>query len=75
HLSHNIYKDEVSHYSYFDHYFKYYNQSEKLGRRETLKVILRRLKQINSEDIEIGYQSLHETKYNDTLKLISYEAL
>ncbi len=73
HLSHNIYKDEVNHYSYFDQYFKYYNQSEKLGRIKTLKAIIRRLKKINSEDIKIGYQSLHETKYNDTLKLISYE--
>ncbi|MDD5405680.1 MAG: ferritin-like domain-containing protein [Sulfurovaceae bacterium] len=75
HLSHNIYKDEVNHYSYFDHYFKYYNQSEKLGRKERFKVIMRRLKKINTEDIKIGYQSLHETEYNDTLKLISYEAL
>ncbi|MBN2721466.1 MAG: hypothetical protein JXQ77_01455, partial [Campylobacterales bacterium] len=61
--------------SYFNHYFKHYNQSETLGRIETLKAIIHRLKQINSEDIKIGYQSLHETIYNDTFKLISYDAL
>ena len=73
-LTHYIYKDEVNHYSYFDRYFKYYNQSEKSGRKEILKVIVQRLKEVSSEDIEMGYQSIYEIENNGVYKPESYEA-
>jgi len=65
HLSHLIYKDEVSHYSYFEAYFRFYNRTEKLGRKEILTIIVNRLKEAGSEDIEIGYRSVHETEFGD----------
>lgn len=73
-LSHYIYKDEVNHYSYFDRYFKHYNQSEDLGRKEILKVIAQRLKDASSEDIEMGYQSIYELEHEGEFKLSAYEA-
>ena len=72
-LSHKIYKDEVNHYSYFDSYFKYYNQSEGLGRKDIFKVISQRLKEASIEDIEIAFQSIYETQYNGKYEPSSYE--
>ncbi len=73
HLSHCIYKDEVNHYGYFDRYFKYYNESEKLERKEILKVIVQRLKEARSEDIEMGYQSMYEIENSGVYNPTSYE--
>ncbi|MDD2357341.1 MAG: ferritin-like domain-containing protein [Thiovulaceae bacterium] len=72
-LSHYIYKDEVNHYSYFDHYFKHYNQKENLGRTVILKVIAKRLKEASSEDIEMGYQSIYELEHKGRFEFSSYE--
>jgi hypothetical protein len=72
-LSHRIYKDEVNHYSYFDTYFKYYNQNENLGRKEIFKVISQRLKEASSEDIEIAFQSIYEMEFNRRYEPSSYE--
>lgn len=72
-LSQRIYKDEVNHYSNFDSYFRYYNQSENLGRKEIFKVISQRLKEASNEDIEIGFQSVYETEHNKSYEPSSYE--
>ncbi|WP_345978865.1 ferritin-like domain-containing protein [Sulfurimonas sp. HSL3-2] len=72
-LTHYIYKDEVNHYSYFDRYFKYYNQSENLGRKEILQVIVQRLKEASSEDIEMGFQSIYEIQNDAVFDRSSYE--
>lgn len=72
-LTHYIYKDEVNHYSYFDRYFKYYNESENLGRTEILKVIVQRLKEASSEDVEIGFQSIYEIQNSTDYDPASYE--
>ena len=72
-LCHLIYKDEVNHYSYFDHYFMYYNKSENLGRKEILKVITQRLKDVGNEDIEMSYQSIYETENDTAFEAASYE--
>jgi hypothetical protein len=74
HLSHLIYKDEVNHYSYFDHYFKYYNDTEQQGRKEILKVIKQRLKEAAGEDIEMGFRSIYETEHNEPFEPAFYEA-
>ncbi|WP_345978161.1 ferritin-like domain-containing protein [Sulfurimonas sp. HSL3-7] len=74
HLSHLIYKDEVNHYSNFNRYFNYYNQSENSGRKEILKVIVQRLKEAGTEDIETAYQSIHETKDSGRFDPASYDA-
>lgn len=59
-LAHYIYKDEVNHYSYFDRYFQYYNSVEKKGRTEIVKVILQRLHEANSEDVETGFRAVSQ---------------
>ena len=72
-LTYNIYRDEVNHYSYFDKYFKYYNESESLGRKEILGVIVQRLKDASSEDIEMGFQSIYETEHNGFYSHAAYD--
>jgi hypothetical protein len=73
-LTHNIYKDEVNHYGYFERYFKYYNKEENLGRKEILGVILQRLKDANSEDFEMAFQSVYESEHNGLFDISAYEA-
>lgn len=72
-LCHRIYKDEVNHYSYFHRYFSYYNQSEKLGRKNILKVITGRLRAAGDEDVELAYQSIYETENGTPFKTSYYE--
>ena len=74
HLSHLIYKDEVNHYSHFNRYFNHYNRSENSGRKKILKVIVQRLKEAGNEDIEIAFQSIHETEHDGNFDPASYEA-
>jgi len=59
-LAYFINKDEVNHYGYFDHYFKYYNKHEKNGRSDIVKVIIHRLKEANDEDVKLGFYAVHE---------------
>jgi len=72
-LCHRIYKDEVNHYSNFNHYFSYYNKGEKLGRKEIFTVIASRLKDASDEDIELGYQSIYETENEALFEACHYE--
>ncbi len=72
-LAHRIYKDEVCHYGYFDRYFEYYNQTEKLGRKEILKVINNRLKEASSEDIELAFQAWYETTHGGRFDPKAYD--
>ena len=57
-IAHNIHKDEVYHYEAFDQGFKKYNESEKLGRKEIVKVVYDRLKEIKDEDAAIAFKQI-----------------
>lgn len=72
-LAHFIYKDEVSHYSYFDKYYNFYNQKEKLSRTQVLKVISKRLKEVNSEDVEMAFRAVYETLNNGEFNSEEYD--
>lgn len=72
-LCHRIYKDEVNHYSYFNHFFEYYNKNEKLGRKDIFKVIASRLKDVSNEDVELAFQSIYETENEAPFKASYYE--
>jgi hypothetical protein len=58
-LAHFIYKDEVNHYHYFDKYFRFYNSTEKKGRKELVQAILQRLREANSEDVETAFRAVY----------------
>ena len=72
-IAHYIHKDEVNHYSYFNKFYKYYNEKEKISRKDILKVIINRLKDMNDEDIELAYQAVYETLYNKKYDPKSYD--
>jgi hypothetical protein len=72
-LAHFIYKDEVRHYSYFDKYYNFYNQKEKLPRAQVLKVISKRLKDVNSEDVEMAFRAVYETLNNGSFDNKEYD--
>ena len=72
-IAHYIYKDEVNHYGYFDKYYKYYNEKERVGRKDVLKVIIGRLKDVNSEDVELAYQAVYETLHDKEFDPKSYD--
>ena len=72
-LCHRIYRDEVNHYSYFDHFFSYYNKEEQLGRKDIFKVIASRLKDASDEDVELAYQSIYETENKTPFEYAYYE--
>lgn len=63
-LAHFINKDEISHYGYFDHYFKYYNEHEKNSRSEIIKVIVNRLREANDEDVKLGFYAVYEQTHD-----------
>lgn len=64
-LAHFINKDEISHYGYFDHYFKHYNNNEKNSRSEIIKVIVNRLREANDEDIKLGFYALYNQTHDE----------
>ena len=72
-LCHQIYKDEVNHYSYFNRYFSYYNKDEKLGRKDIFKVIASRLKDVSNEDVELAFQSIYETDNKTPFEAYHYD--
>lgn len=72
-LAHYIYKDEIHHYSYFDKFFKYYNVTEKNSRKKVLKIIAKRLKEANSEDIEMAFKAVSENMDNNGFHSKTYD--
>lgn len=72
-IAHNIYKDEVEHYSYFDKYFKHYNENEKNGKTEIVKVIYSRIKEIDNEDVYLAFQAICEVKNDKKCSKEDYE--
>ena len=72
-LAHNIYKDEVHHYSYFDKFYNFFNKEEKLSRKKVLQVITKRLKEVNSEDVEMAFRAIYETKHSGNFEKQAYD--
>jgi hypothetical protein len=73
-LCHFIYRDEVNHYSYFDRYYKIYNEKEHRGRKAVLSVIVQRLKEADGEDIKMGFQAIYETRHDRKFDPEAFEA-
>lgn len=57
-LCRKISKDEVYHFEMFEKVFKKYKEEENLSKKEILKVLYDRLKEINNEDVKIAYEAL-----------------
>ncbi len=72
-LAHNIYKDEVHHYSYFDKFYNLYNKEEKLSRKKVLQVIVKRLKEVNSEDVEMAFRAIYENMHDGKFDKQAYD--
>ncbi len=64
-ISHNIHKDEVYHYEIFNKGFNKYNEEEKLGKKDILKVIYSRLKEANDEDVAIAYKYIDKEGFEN----------
>ncbi len=62
-IAHNISKDEIYHYEIFYENFNFYNKTEKLKKREIVKVIYDRFKEIDGEDVKIAFKALYESKF------------
>lgn len=68
-LAKNISKDEVYHYEKFEEVYKYYKEKEKLSTTEIIKLLYKRAKEINNEDIRIAYEALEANEsYEDYMK-------
>jgi len=72
-LASNISKDEVYHYDQFYELFKKFNEKEKLGRDDIVKVIYDRLKMIDGEDAKIAFKAVFEEKNQREFKEEDYE--
>lgn len=72
-IAYNIYKDEVDHYSYFDRYFKLYNENEKNKRGDIVKVIYSRLKEVDNEDAYLAFNAICKTKKGKECEKKDYE--
>ncbi len=64
-IAKNISKDEVYHYEKFEEIFKYYKDKEKLKNSEIVKILYKRAKDINNEDIKIAYEAINHSKSYD----------
>lgn len=68
-LCHKISKDEVYHFEMFEKVFKKYKEEEKLLKKDIVKVLYDRLKEINNEDVKIAYEALQDDEsYDDYMK-------
>ncbi len=72
-ISHNISKDEVYHYDKFYEAYLYYNEKEKLGKDQIVKVIYDRLKMVDGEDGRLAYKAIYETLNNTPFEDRFYE--
>jgi len=61
-IAHNISKDEVYHYEKFEEGYRFYNNEEKLGRDDIIKVIYDRLKEVDGEDGRLAFKAIWEEK-------------
>lgn len=62
-LTANIRSDEVRHYKHFYQYFKKYNAVEKNGRFAVAGALIRRVKEIKSEDSDIALRHVYAERY------------
>jgi len=68
-LCRKISKDEVYHFEIFEQVFKKYKKEEELAKKDIIKILYDRLKEINNEDVKIAYESLQTDKsYNEYIK-------
>ncbi len=72
-IAHNISKDEVYHYDVFYDTYEHYNQKERLGRDEIVKVIYDRLKMVDGEDAKIAFKAIFESVENRPFEDRYYE--
>jgi len=63
-LTSNIRIDEVRHYKYFLKHFHLYNRFEKNGRFAVLGALIRRLREIKSEDSNIALRHVYKARFN-----------
>ena len=68
-LAKNISKDEIYHFEKFEETFKYYKKQEQLNSKDIMKLLYKRAKEINNEDIKIAYEALGaQESYEEYLK-------
>jgi len=71
-LCHKISKDEVYHFEMFEKVFKKHKEEEKLSKKDIIKILYDRLKEINNEDVKIAYEALEDDEsYDDYMKQTS----
>ncbi len=73
-IAHNISKDEVYHYNMFEKIYQRYNQEERLGRDDIVKVIYDRLKEVDGEDARLAFRAIWEVHEHTPYKDSYYEA-
>lgn len=62
-LTNHIKSDKVRHYKYFYQHYQQYRESERFGRYKVLRVILRRVNQIKSEDSDLALRHVFNQCY------------
>jgi len=72
-ITHNIYKDELDHYSYFDKFFKLYNENKENKKGDIVKVVYSRLKEVNDEDAYLAFDAIFEIKNSSKSDRKDYE--
>ena len=72
-IAHNIYKDELEHYRYFDKFFKFYNENEKNKKSDIIKVIYSRLREANDEDTYLAFNAIFKIRNGKKCHRVDYE--
>ncbi len=70
-LSINISKDEIYHFEIFEEAFKKYSKKENISKADIIKILYARLKEANSEDVKIAFNSINpDEKYEEFNKTV-----
>ncbi|MEO5812881.1 MAG: ferritin-like domain-containing protein [Rhodanobacter sp.] len=62
-LTTNIKSDEVRHFKYFYQHYRRYRERERLPRRQVLGAIIRRVREVKSEDSDIALRHVFNVRY------------
>jgi hypothetical protein len=62
-LTTNIKRDEVRHFKYFYQHYRRYRERERLPRRQVLGAIVRRVREVKSEDSDIALRHVFNVRY------------
>ena len=62
-LTHHIKSDEVRHYKHFYQHYRLYREREGFGRYKVFRAILRRVREIKSEDSDIALRHVFNLCY------------